>query len=610
MSLAPAQEVSPATMVTGPSSVVDVCARRLAPLNDAGPGVEGRVSWYGSAGFPSDRPGSEATLQAVCGLMAVHGREAGRPRRIGLDVVSTAAGVLAAHGLVAAMVARRRGLEVAAVETSALQAGLLLTTHYTTLATCAEGWSPPDAGTGPGPPFPTSDGQWFVLETLDPEAWKRFWMALGVAGSDLGRAWTVFRLRYHRAACSLPPQLHEVTARHTLAEAAQVAEASGMSLCRLRHYPEVLSAPGPGDGLPVVVPLPARAAGPSPAGNQGLPPPGPLPLSGIRVVEATNRIQGPLAGLLLQMLGAEVLLVEPPGGDIGRMSLPEAGGVGAFFLCFNRGKATVEIDLSRASGRAELVELVVGADVFVHNWRPGKAAQWDLTAETLATVNPRLVYAQASAWGDREQEMGHVIGTEYPVQAYVGMGDGLNPLGEPPLPCRVLVTDYLAGMIACEGILRALYLREQAGGAWRSDTSLLGAAMALQAPVLQALAAGREKGRRMGRPVWGPLDHPLPAGDGWLVVSVEGGEALGRSCRALGLAAPANGPPASERALAERIAGQPAAECEDRLVSAGVPCATVSTDLAALPADPRMSGLFEPLDDAAWVPCSPWVFTP
>src|SRR5206468_884055 len=91
----------------------------------------------------------------------------------------------------------------------------------------------------------------------------------------------------------------------------------------------------------------------------------PLPLTGIRVVEATSRIQGPFAGMLLRMLGADVVRIQPPEGDYGRAA-----------RCLHRGKDAVRLDLGTAAGRADLVDLVAGAEVFLHNWRPGKAAEW------------------------------------------------------------------------------------------------------------------------------------------------------------------------------------------------------------------------------------------
>ncbi|MDQ3679591.1 MAG: CoA transferase [Actinomycetota bacterium] len=613
------------TSVTGPPLAVDTCERRLSTVasGDRGTGGEGeprdtgeagvdcRVSWYGPAGLPPGRLGSEAAVQALCGLMHVHGRDAGRPRRIGLDIASTAAGLLAAQGVLAARIARRRGRPMGLVETSVLQAGLLLVSHYVAIATCPDGPPAVPAWPSPGPPFRSADGHWFEMETLDPGAWRAFWSTLGAAGPELGPAWTVFRLRYNRGACTLPHHLHEATARHTLARVAEVAEACGVSLSRLRGYGEVL-----GDAArPEVNPdIRAFAAGPPavPGRPRPVPPPAAeaaaqLPLEGLRVVEATNRVQGPLAGLLMMMLGAEVVLVEPPGGDPSRSGLPQVGDTGAFFLCFNRGKQTVELDLNRPSGRSDLKELAAGADVFLHNWRPGKSTEWGLAAEDLAGHNPRLVYASASGWGGLPGPS-RLVGTDFMVQAYAGVGNGIHPEDEPPFPSRLLIADYIGGLLACEGILAGLDRRERTGVGCQVSTSLLGAAMTVQAPVLEALAASRENGRRGGRPVWSVLDRPVQTADASMAVSVEDGPGLARLARVFGVDMGTDRA-ATEQALVERMGAHPAARCEELAAEAGVACAVVCADPGQLPSQPRLTPLFEPLGPDACAPASPWRFS-
>jgi crotonobetainyl-CoA:carnitine CoA-transferase CaiB-like acyl-CoA transferase len=575
------------------------------------------LSWHGRAAIHPDRPGSEAAIQALCGLMQVHGRDEGRPRRIGLEVASVAAGVLGACGILAGLVARSRGRAIARVETSVLEACLLLVSHYVAVATCSGDHPGVAGGPAPGPPFQTADDHWFEIEVLDPEPWKHFWTSLGTPDVDLGRAWTSFRLRYNRGACSLPEGLHEATARHNLVDIAAMAAGCGVSLCPLRSYREVVEDPGPWEGRPIIEDLPARrdlatVAAPLPPDGPfgpGRSETGPLPLEGVRVVEATNRVQGPLAGLLLQMLGADVVLVEPPGGDVARMGMPAAGDTGAFFMTFNRGKRSTELDLASASGRTTLVELVAGADVFLHNWRPGKAEEWGLDAELLASHNPRLVHAQASGWGPAK-DVAHLTGTDFMVQAYAGVGDGVNPEGEPPFPSRALLTDYMGGLVACEGILAGLYRREQSGWGCRVNTSLLAAAMTLQSPVLEALAAGREEGgRRTGRPVWGAVDRPLQASDGFVVLSADDEPSFERLCAALDVDAAGTSRADAERQVVKRMRSSPAAQAEELLVGAGIPCAVSCTDPADLPADPRLSALFESLGGTAQVPASPWHFT-
>lgn len=624
--------------LSGPRLAVETCARRLAALGswpelshanadargreltmhwrrDGGSGdaeVVGHLSWHGPAHIGPEELATEATIQARCGLMAIHGREQATPRRIGLEVASVTAGLLAAQGILAAVVGALRGLPAVEAHTSVLQAGLVLASHHLALATCPSEPQPAGGGDGPGPPFPTADGAWIELETLDPERWRSFWLGLGIDASDVGRAWTNFRRRYNTAVCSLPSGLHEATGRHSLAALVAAAQAAGMSLVTVRSYPEVLVEWGPSAAWPIANPTSTRLEARQRLGTTTAPPGrcssrGQLPLEGLRVVEATNRIQGPLGGQLLRMLGAEVVLIEPPGGDPARMVGPYAGDTGAFFRCFNRGKASLELDLSGAAGQATLLDLVVDADVFIHNWRPGKAEAWGLEADDLARGNPGLVYVEASGWGPVPERC-QLMGTEFMVQAYAATGSGLYPEETPPFPSRVLLVDYLAGLLVCEAALSGLYRRERGGRGWRVQTSLLTAAMALQAHVLEDLAAGRGQGRRGGRPVWGLFDYPLPTADGAVVVSVD--EAgFARLCRALKVDSAPDRSTTEDR-LARRIAARSGQEVEGLLLAAGIPCALAAADLIGLTTDPRLSSLFESVGGTCLAPASPWRFEP
>ena len=581
---------TPGSPAPAPQLAAATCARRLQRL--AGPDRSATaplMTWFGPAGVAADRPGSEACVQALCGLMEVNGRDRRTPRRLGLEAASVAAGILAAQGRLAADLAAARGLPRPDVATSVLQAGLLLLSHYFVVATGLGDAVPGPPLPAPGPPFRSADGHWFEIETLDAEPWLAFWTRLGV-DTDLGRAWTVFRWRYERATCSLVPGLHEAVARLPLAELRAVADETEVSLTPLRDYPAVVDDPGPVAGHPAVR---GRPGPPAEGGPVDAPA---LPLAGIHMVEATSRIQGPFAGMLLRMLGAEVTRIQPPEGDYGRAA-----------LCLHRGKAGVRLDLNTRAGRAELVGMVEGADVFLHNWRPGKAAEWGLEFEDLARRHPGMVYVNTSGWGDRP-EAGQLVGTDFLVQAHVGLGHGLHPEGDPPVPSRVVLSDLFGGLLGAEGVLAALVRRQRAGGAWEVRSSLLAGAMALQAHVLDELVEGKEVGRRGGRPVWGPLDHPLPCAEGLLAVSAEDDDAFDRLCRACSVDPAGAARTAVEGQVVEHLADDTAARWEERLLEAGVAAAVVCDDLAAVPADPRFADLFEPVGIGGLAPRSPWTF--
>lgn len=566
------------------------------------------IDWRGPG---VERADTEATIQAACGLMAVHGRPAGRPLRLGVEAASVAAGVVATQGLLAALFARLRGGRPSRVQTSVLRTGLFMLPHYFAGATAKDPeWAPPVQGEGQGPPFRTADGHLVELEALDPEAWRRFWCGLGLDAPEAGRAWMGFLLRYRTAVCPLPPAFHEAMSSRTLAQLHGIAADTGVSLCRLRGHDEVvreLHAAGDvpfgppwllGAGRTDAVPAPPRRPGDVAAG---------LPLSGVRVVEVGRRLQGPLAGLVLALLGADVVRVEPPGGDLYRLMPPAAGDVSAVFLAFNRGKRAVELDIKSAEDRRTLLDMVAGADVFLHNWAPGKAAELALDFDDLAACNPGLVYAHAGGWGTAFGA-NPPFGTEYLVQAHSGLGDAVRPLGEPAAPSPVTLADVTGALVAGEGVLAGLVHRERSNGrGCRVDSSLWSAALALQPHVVEMPAVG-DAARHAGRPAWGVLDRPIATADGYLQVEVGDDDALDRLAGLCGVRGGGSGPASVQQEVAACLASRPAAAWIPLLGDAGFACAPVCTDLAALAADPSTSHFFEDVRGCR-LPTAPWTFS-
>ena len=555
----------------------------------------------------------EPLTQAMSGLMAAHGLDGRRPRPLGIDVASEAAGVLAATGLLAAELARRRGSSTHLVETSTLQAAVLYLTHHIAMATCGDVWQPTVGGDSPGPPFATADGVSLELEVPSGGAWLAFWQDLGVDSSLSAAAWPAFTLRYNTARCSLPAAMHAAMSRCNVAEVAAVAAARNVAICRQRNYTQVLGSRdweadhGALDRSPSSVAVPPPwlehatmrgywSASARPTSN--------APLAGMRVIESTHGLPGPLAGQLLRMLGADVVRIEPPGGDPSRALRPLAGFVGAGFLAYNRGKTPVEIDYKRGGGQAAIADLVSDADVFLHNWLPGRAESLGLDATTLGARNPGLVHMWVSGWGGAT-DADDRVGIEYFVQSHCGLADGLTPIGASPAPARLILAGVMAGLLACEAVVAALCEREQTHRGRSLETSLFLGAMALQADILRNIAAGRESGRRGGRPLWDVLDTPLATGDGFLVVAAGDEPDRRRVLDVFGARAEAND---SERCIIEALSRRSAAAWESTLLDAGIPCAVVREDLAALPADAAVASSLESAGGACWVPAAPWRF--
>ncbi|MFD5565970.1 CoA transferase [Kitasatospora griseola] len=422
--------------------------------------VSCRLSWAGPVALPLR---SEADVQAACGVMHVHGRRYGRPRLLSVDFASVAAGVLAAGGALAALRARELGAPYREAEVSVAQAALLGLSQYLAAATAEEPSAEP-VGVG-GPPFRSSDGVWFELETLTPDGWLRFWTELGVDRRLVGRSWRPFQARYGTATCPLPDELFAAVDRLTFRDVAATAERCGVTVTPAETRPPVVG------GVPW-----RRREGAAGASLREVAPGGRGPLDGVTVVEVARRVQGPMAGRVLNLLGARVVRVEPPGGDplrgVPPMTTLDGEPVSARFAALNRGKEVLEADLRSAEGRSAVRELVRGADVLLHSLAPSKVADLGLDAESLDAVRPGLVYAQASGGAPG-------VNTDYPVQAHSGLAALLAPPGLPPQATLLTVCDVLGGLVCATATVAGLTARSRTGRAQRVESSLLSAARLL-----------------------------------------------------------------------------------------------------------------------------------
>ncbi|WP_053161289.1 CoA transferase [Streptomyces caatingaensis] len=543
------------------------------------PEVGCRVDW--SCGAAPGGPDDETSVQAATGVMAVHGRRVGGPVRLPLDYASACAGVLAVQGVLAALVARERGGQVRRVGTSVVHAALLAVSQYLAAATGDEEEVLPPDDPAAGPPFRSRDGVWFEAETLDAGPWRAFWSALGVPPADVSRGWRPFMLRFSKAVSPLPRSLAAAVAARDFADLAATAEATGVSLCRIRTLAERRLDPGLFTDGAVAGPWRITPYAVSPAGTGtaagGRPPSVERPLEGLTVVEAGRRVQAPLAAHVLHLLGAEVIRVEPPDGDPLRGMPPMAGDCSARFLALNKGKGVLHADLKAVEGRAAVVDLLRGADAFLHNWAPGKAAVFGLDSDALSAVNPRLVFAHASGWGDALGPR-PPLGTDFMAQAHSGLAHTMG--GEAaPRPSLMTLIDVLGGLVAAEGMLAGLLLRERTGRGARVDSSLLSATTVLQ---YAALEGGPRHGRSgCAKPAVPDLTGPWRTADGRLAVSAASHTAVGRLCRALGLdpGLPAD---ALGAAVAARLLERSARSWAGTLAAAGVTATEVVTDVRDL----------------------------
>lgn len=218
-----------------------------------------------------------------------------------------------------------------------------------------------------------------------------------------------------------------------------------------------------------------------------------MPLKGIKVIEACSNISGPVAGTIFGDLGADVIKIEKPdfGDDVRGWAPPDWNGMSARFRAINRNKRSVTLDLRNSKDIGKLKKLVLQADVFIHNMRPGAVEAIGLSGAEALTLNPRLLYCSIGAFGNK--------GPWRTRSAYDALAQAVSsqmagngaPDGEPMLVADAPV-DRSAGMWATIAVLAGLFRRETTGKGGIVETSLLEAALFSRDNVFaQYLASGR-----------------------------------------------------------------------------------------------------------------------
>ena len=207
------------------------------------------------------------------------------------------------------------------------------------------------------------------------------------------------------------------------------------------------------------------------------------PLDGIKVADFSEIIAAPLAGRLLAEMGAQVVKVEPPWGDPWRHNQKFMETESRGFMVYNRGKRSFPLDLSKPQAREILHRLIEGVDVVLVNNRPDVAAKLGVDYESLARVNPRIVYCEVTAYG-REGPDAHRPGYDMIIQALSGLmaSETKQENGVPQQIWSTPLIDTNCGvnMVGC--ICAALYARERTGKGQKIETTLLGAALTLMGP--------------------------------------------------------------------------------------------------------------------------------
>jgi len=227
-----------------------------------------------------------------------------------------------------------------------------------------------------------------------------------------------------------------------------------------------------------------------------------LPLAGLVILDMSQFLSGPYATLRLQDLGARVIKVERPGaGDLSRtlyLSDTEIGGDSTIFHAINRGKESLAIDLKNEADLKVLRSLLGKVDVLVQNFRPGVIERLGLDYETVRAINPKLVYASISGYGE-EGPWVKRPGQDLLAQARSGVMWLSGDDGDGPVPMGLAVGDMLAGAAAAQGILAALVKRGISGVGSHVETSLLEVLVDFQFEVLTTyLNDGQRMPKRSG----------------------------------------------------------------------------------------------------------------
>jgi crotonobetainyl-CoA:carnitine CoA-transferase CaiB-like acyl-CoA transferase len=260
------------------------------------------------------------------------------------------------------------------------------------------------------------------------------------------------------------------------------------------------------------------------------------PLAGLRILDASRVLAGPLCGQHLGDLGAEVIKIEHPGNpdETRTWGTQAADELSVYYLACNRNKRAITIDLAKEEGLHVFYELARKSDVVLHNLRAGSADRLGLAPEKLHQVNPRLVICSITGFGS-SGPMSHLPGYDFVVQALSGLMANTGPVEGPPFKVGVAVADVLTGLHAAIGILACLQARERSGHGYVIDIALLDCAVASQVNVLQAYLASGKPPPRQGNAHLQIVPYQLFAtSDAWLVVAVGNDGHWKRFCDALG----------------------------------------------------------------------------
>ena len=325
-------------------------------------------------------------------------------------------------------------------------------------------------------------------------------------------------------------------------------------------------------------------------------------LAGLRVLDFSIVMSGPMCTRMLADAGADVTKVEAPDGDVVRHREPFRGGVSTYYASMNCGKRSIVLDLRTDDGRRIARALAERADVLVENFRPGVMQRLGLDHASLAEANPRLVYASISGFGQGgpRAEAPAYAPVIHAASGYEVAYSDYQRGGDKPANNGIFIADVMGASYAFGAIQLALFERERSGRGQRIDVSLMESVLGMLIYEMQAAQCPPERGRQ--------VYEPVRAADGWVMVAAVTRKNLESLFDVIGFPEGKTDPRfatvatkeanwAALLAVIERWTSQrSAAECEAALMRAGVPCSRYRSVAEAM-ADPQCAsrGFFSDL---------------
>lgn len=524
------------------------------------------IAAYGKRGPWRDEPAIDDLVLARTGLLSGMPGFRAAPVHVVHPLPSVGAALFAAVGIGAALLAREATGRGRLVETSLMAGALLYQTKVTGERLDRHVFQTHPSGSAPFySVYPCSDGQWVqlgcvhigfittaakVLGISDLIAEPRFMIGKGGAApqDDAELRATLTRILQSRPYAEWAAAFE--TADVPFAPARLSEE--GLSDPQVLHNGMVttLDDPGVGPTTQMGVPIrlsrtPGRIAGPRAAaaltaqdvpvqplasaalpGQDAIDPP---PLAGVRILEITNLIAGPTAGRILADLGADVVKLEPPAGDISR---PLAR---TYFYCVNFNKRSICVDTQTDTGKRIVQRIAASADAMIANLRPHATERMGV----VPAVNPQLIETHMTGYG-WTGPYAKRPGIDPLAQALMGLSRAQGGTENPPVfPAQLAPTDYTNGAMGALGTIMALYARARTGVVQRIDSDLLSGGIVLSSAWFTRYAGKPE------RPLadkdqygLGPFHRLYRLRDGWIYVVAETDAERRAVCAVAGLAAP------------------------------------------------------------------------